>query len=146
MRTQTTGLALLLLLMLLCSSCSKPQRSIGEAQLSAGKVSLQVDTDDAASLPLYDRVDLVLLPKQPDTLLAEFAGSTEYFDAIRGAGGFYVGGDYLEDAERGSSSVTYELDAPVGALPDGQQGWLLLLVLDGTAVKVDGFHPVSELK
>ena len=74
MRTQTTGLALLLLLMLLCSSCSKPQRSIGEAQLSAGKVSLQVDTDDAASLPLYDRVDLVLLPKQPDTLLAEFAG------------------------------------------------------------------------
>lgn len=131
------------LLACLLAACSKPALERGDAVISDGKASLELSSTDPSAAPLYDRVDLLLLPAEPAEMLQVYPSSGDYFAAIREARGFYMGGDYPDDAERDSGQAIYELALPEGTNPpEGQSAWLLCLKLEGTGVEVLEYLPL----
>ena len=119
-------------------------------QHSGYSLSLEVHSPDPVRVPLYDRVDLLLLGN-PQALAKEYDSSGAYFEAIDKVGGFYLGGNYLEDNERSSGQAVYELTLPAVIPPlQDRQAWLLCLELQGTKLSIrrrinlDGWPPKAE--
>ncbi len=134
-----------LLPLCLAMGCPAARMQVADPVLEAGQVRLAVSSPDSKAQPLFDRVDLLLLPGDGHDLPTDSPGSGEYFDAIRNAQGFYMGGDYLEDAERESGEASYELVLPTGTSPpEGCSAWLVCLGLEGTAVHIRQVIPLQD--
>lgn len=106
-----------------------------DATISGNSFNLMVSSPDCARLPLYDRVDVLLLPEGVD-IGEQFSSSTQYFNAISKAGGSYLGGDYLQDTERSTGSASYDVSIQFNAPAQGQIIWAYCLRLEDTSITV----------
>lgn len=139
------SMAVGLLALSVLAACPAQKVSIAGPVVENGQVSLQASTPDPQGLPLFDRVDLLLLPADPGELPRLSPGSGEYFEAIRNMRGYYLGGDYLQDDERSSGEASYGIGLPSGGqLPAECSAWLACLRLEGTAVEIVQTIPLEN--